>query len=532
MLHLKTFGGPSVDIGGLPGTGAAQQRKTLALLALLAAAGDRGLSRDKLIAFLWPETDAEHGRRLLKQACYALRRDLHAPELFLGSIHLRLNPAVISSDVGSFAAALEVNDPARAVSSYTAPFLDGFYLNGGGEFETWAETERARLASQCRTALEVLSVAATRRGEHREAAEWWRRLLALDPMSAHAALGLMTALARQYAAAYLRLDPTDVNAPAIRLAALMLDPAQARAPETARVIDSTSAKVLLDAGTAHLGWWADSGETAVRLLREMTTRSGNGALPWTDTLMYRRFLANALAFRGHLHEAYAADRPLLLDPKASPFWNFADPFRALALLGAIPESLGATTYGHALESGTAWYMSRFFTDRQLRGLPWWLARRDTTSLARFALRAEQETRMQGSARGKLQDRYLHAAATAYLALARADSVRALRLFQAIPDTLCIVNDCFYEKLIEARLLTSQGQARQAGAVLDRWVWRGEGPLFVLGRLEQASIAEGLGERDKAMRSYQFVVDVWRRADPELQSFVVVARNGLARLKRE
>jgi hypothetical protein len=95
-----------------------------------------------------------------------------------------------------------------------------------------------------------------------------------------------------------------------------------------------------------------------------------------------------------------------------------------------------------------------------------------------------------------------------------------------------VNDCFYEKLIEARLLTSQGQARQAGAVLDRWVWRGEGPLFVLGRLEQASIAEGLGERDKAMRSYQFVVDVWRRADPELQSFVVVARNGLARLKRE
>ena len=31
-------------------------------------------------------------------------------------------------------------------------------------------------------------------------------------------------LARKYAAAYLRLDPTDVNAPSIRLAALMLDP--------------------------------------------------------------------------------------------------------------------------------------------------------------------------------------------------------------------------------------------------------------------------------------------------------------------
>ena len=194
MLHLKTFGGLSVEIDGTPGTGAAQQRKTLALLALLAAAGNRGLSRDKLIASLWPETDAGHGRGLLKQACYALRRDLHARDLFLGSIQLRLNPAVISSDVEAFACALEENDPGRAVTSYTAPFLDGFYLNGGGEFEDWAETERARLASQCRSALEALSAEATGRGEHRVAADCWRRILQLDPLSSHAALGLMTAL--------------------------------------------------------------------------------------------------------------------------------------------------------------------------------------------------------------------------------------------------------------------------------------------------------------------------------------------------
>jgi TolB-like protein/DNA-binding SARP family transcriptional activator len=194
MLHLKTFGGLSVDIDGTPATGAAQQRKTLALLALLAAAGQRGLSRDKLIASLWPETDAEHGRGLLKQACYALRRDLDAPELFLGSIQLSLNPAVISSDVASFASALAEHDPARAVSCYIAPFLDGFYLNSGGEFEAWAETERARLATQCRAVLEVLAAEAAGRGEHRVAAGWWRRLLEFDPLSSHAVLGLMTAL--------------------------------------------------------------------------------------------------------------------------------------------------------------------------------------------------------------------------------------------------------------------------------------------------------------------------------------------------
>jgi hypothetical protein len=170
--------------------------------------------------------------------------------------------------------------------------------------------------------------------------------------------------------------------------------------------------------------------------------------------------------------------------------------------------------------------------REQRGLPWWQARSDTLSLARFALRAEQEARTQKGAIGKLRGRYLHAAATAYLELARGDSAGALRLFQSIPDTLCIVNICYYEKLIEARLLASQGRARQAGEVLDLWVWRAEGPLYVLGMLDRARIAESLGEREKAMDSYQFVVDVWRHADPELGPYVREARAGLGRLVDE
>jgi DNA-binding SARP family transcriptional activator len=980
MLHLKTFGELSVTIDGIPATGAAQQRKTLALLALLAAAGQRGLSRDKLIASLWPETDAEHGRGLLNQACYALRRDLHARDLFLGSIQLRLNPAVISSDVEAFARALEEDDPTRAVAFYTAPFLDGFYLNRGGEFETWAETERAQLASQCRAALEVLSAEATQRGKHRVAAEWWRRLLELDPLSSQAALGLMAALdnagqgaealrcgqaygelvrselgadpspelsewieqhrhlagngvagngarlsnqsparpppadrfttagrfakplsepdaapprrslvairrwgvaigmvalaatgillsrtwlaspidpnllaiapfdvldpslqiwheglvdilsrdldgagplrtvpqtvglkrwkgradrvsaesfahragaglvvfgsvrrtrdtislratvldlarkraepdlevkgdtadigdladslgirilqalgrgrpigavrqvslgsrslpalkaflygeqfyrrglwdsalvyydravaqdstfgiafrqmamavswhpsnehsylrgdaynrkaivlnrglsakdsmqiaadsfdiaandatdpadlirfsyqwfstleeaahrypedpevvyrfgdalyhsdpplggtpaqalevfdhaisldpgfappyehtvelairlhrpdlARKYAAAYLRLDPTDANAPATRLAALLLDSERSHTPEVARAIDSASTRALNDAASygpgGQLGWWADSGEAAIRLLRELITRTGNGASPSTDSLMYHQFLANALAYRGHIHEAYAIDRRLVFDPKASRFTWWEDPFMCLALLGVIPDSLAARTYARAFEPGGAWPIPSYnIQARHLRGLPWWQARRDTLSLVRFALRAEQEARTQKGAIGKLRGRYLHAAATAYLELARGDSAGALRLLQSIPDTLCIVNICYYEKLIEARLLASQGRTRQAGEVLDLWVWRAEGPLYVLGMLDRARIAESLGEREKAMQSYQFVVDVWRGADPQLQPFVVEARTALTRMSRE
>src|SRR2546422_153569 len=156
MLHLKTFGGLSVAVDGSPVTGAAVQRKTLALLALLATT-KQGVSRDKLIAYLWPESDAAHGRNLLKQACYALRRDLHAPDLLLGATELRLNPAVISSDVRLFDEALERGDQAAAVALYGGPFLDGFFLSETEEFERWVESERTRLAKRVFRALEALA---------------------------------------------------------------------------------------------------------------------------------------------------------------------------------------------------------------------------------------------------------------------------------------------------------------------------------------------------------------------------------------
>ena len=193
MLDLRTFGGLSIEVNGVLCTGAGGQRKTLALLALLARHA-RGLSRDKLIAYLWHETDAEHGRSLLRQGCYSLRRDLHADDLFLGSSELRLNPGVVSSDVQGFEDALEGGDLKRAAELYSGPFLDGFYLGEAGEFERWVDAERSGLAQRMAAALELLAREADACGEHRAAADWWRRLATLDPLSSRAALGLMAAL--------------------------------------------------------------------------------------------------------------------------------------------------------------------------------------------------------------------------------------------------------------------------------------------------------------------------------------------------
>src|SRR6266699_2820661 len=190
-FRLRTFGGLSLTGESGPVTGAATQRRKLALLAVLATGGERGVSRDRLLALFWSESDAEHARHALTQSLSALRREL-------GSDNLSLNPAVIESDVAALETALAGAELERAVALYVGPFLDGIHLDhahASAEFERWVEAERSRLAGLIANALERLAVAATELREHRRAVEWWRRLAALDPCRARSAAGLITGLA-------------------------------------------------------------------------------------------------------------------------------------------------------------------------------------------------------------------------------------------------------------------------------------------------------------------------------------------------
>jgi serine/threonine-protein kinase len=195
MLRLTTFGTLSIARGDESLGPAAAQRRRLALLALLAVAGERGLPRDKILAFLWPETGEERARHSLTQSLYALRRDLREEELFLGTADLKLNAAVISSDAGDFAEAIARREHERAVALHVGPFLDGCFLSDAPEFERWAEEQRTDFRHQVASALETLAAAATAAGDHRAAAEWWRRLASLDPLNGRVAVGLMSALA-------------------------------------------------------------------------------------------------------------------------------------------------------------------------------------------------------------------------------------------------------------------------------------------------------------------------------------------------
>ncbi len=194
MLRLLTLGGVAVvDNSGKDTGAAASQRRTLALLSVLAVAGPVGMSRDKLVALFWPEADSERGRHALTQALYSARRVLQCDDLFVASADVRLNDSHITTDVRDLESAL-TSDLERAVSLYKGPFLDGFYLPGSREFEQWCSTQRDRIEAKIARALEQLAVAASAKGDARQAADWWKRLATLRPLDSGIAVRLMEAL--------------------------------------------------------------------------------------------------------------------------------------------------------------------------------------------------------------------------------------------------------------------------------------------------------------------------------------------------
>jgi len=192
---LTLFGTPSLSRGdGTAFAGRAAQRHRLAMLALLALAPGQRLSRDKLIAYLWPESDPERGRNLLNVSTYTIRKALGETAVLTVVDDLRLNPAVVTADAREFETACEQGDHARAVGLYRGPLLDGFFLNDAPEFERWAERERKRLAGQHDKALEALAEEAEHAEDHARAAAWWRTRAAKDPLDSRVALRLMQAL--------------------------------------------------------------------------------------------------------------------------------------------------------------------------------------------------------------------------------------------------------------------------------------------------------------------------------------------------
>src|SRR5687767_11614274 len=132
--RLLLFGGATLEGDRGPIAGRSAQRRRLGLLAILAASS-RPVSRDKLIGYLWEESDTDKARRLLSESVYVIRKSLGEDALLSSGNDLRLNPEVVSSDLAEFAALLQAGDDERAIALYAGPLLDGFFISDAHEFE-------------------------------------------------------------------------------------------------------------------------------------------------------------------------------------------------------------------------------------------------------------------------------------------------------------------------------------------------------------------------------------------------------------
>jgi len=123
--------------------------------------------------------------------------------------------------------------------------------------------------------------------------------------------------------------------------------------------------------------------------------------------------------------------------------------------------------------------------------------------------------------------YFSRVARAYLALGLRDTLSALQEFEALPDSLCGM--CVISRLHRVQLLIAAGRDRDAYEQLREGQRLAFTPSAVLFALERGRVSEKLGERDRAARSYRYVLDVWVHADSTLQPYVAEARAALRRL---
>jgi DNA-binding SARP family transcriptional activator len=76
MIRLRVLGGFSLLLDRTGASASGLRPRVLALLTLLVGHRSEGISRDKLLAYLWPDSDSVHARNSLKQALFSLRHAL------------------------------------------------------------------------------------------------------------------------------------------------------------------------------------------------------------------------------------------------------------------------------------------------------------------------------------------------------------------------------------------------------------------------------------------------------------------------
>ena len=166
-------------------------QKPLAMLAYVALAPGRRVTRDQLVDLLWRNLEVERGRRTLRQTLFSVRQRLGDVLVSEGEYVVLAAPLAV--DCQQFDEARDENRLDEAWRLYTGDFVADFATAGSAPFEQWCDRQRDRLRAAWfsvgealvqRTLLENPREAAGIAGQLRDAAPeradlWAARLRAL-----------------------------------------------------------------------------------------------------------------------------------------------------------------------------------------------------------------------------------------------------------------------------------------------------------------------------------------------------------------
>ncbi len=186
-------------------------RNGAALLAILAVGRTRMQGRAKLASLLWDSRDFEHARGSLRQTLFMLRRFLGREAMREQTDALRLDEAVVRTDLWDFLDLVAQGTPealSGAVELFQGEFLDGHPTNRSNAFDEWLTNERQRLRD---LALQTFCHSldhAMRHGAHEDVRRTALRMLALDPAeeTAHRALMQVHASEQRFSLALRQFD--------------------------------------------------------------------------------------------------------------------------------------------------------------------------------------------------------------------------------------------------------------------------------------------------------------------------------------
>jgi serine/threonine-protein kinase len=233
-------------------------------------------------------------------------------------------------------------------------------------------------------------------------------------------------------------------------------------------------------------------------------------------------IAVHLMMFGRVREAYE-----LATSRWGPNIEISMPHVTLAPLGLVPRDssrrylAGAAAYRPLPE----WWAGP--------AIRWWLELGDSLSLRNVVEGCEAELGSDSLEEARASVLALIATtARAHLTLLRGDSAAALAELERYRwcggATLC-----FPPAITVGELFAAAGRIELADAILGYAVGAGwPGLPIIEAALARGRVNERAGNRDRAIWSYQLVLDLWGDGDPEVQPWVEEARAGLARVEVE